>query len=691
MTRRDRSKLILAGVLAAAAVHGVVLVSCLTDRAGKATASATDQIAEPSTESLIDEDYRFRLAWPGDGCKLVGERDVVQLLPDAIAGIHCSQPVSGAVLVEYSPRTELDYLVPLVVSTIALEDRVVEKEERLVFQGKPARRVTLTGRVRDAPLRYVVIVFVHQDHAYKLVGWGPQSVLPADGKAVQPFFDAFMLLDGEVTGRDEMFAPGDASGPGWELRQGVFRSAPARLRIVSPKGWRVAVGRDLQSMNGDAEVGLIARNPERYITVIAEPAPRMDEEDFLRMTRDELSADLDSSTATSTEVLMVAGEKRPFIRLRSTNPPREFLHTAFYRSGLAYQIEAWYAGIDNSAAVSRVAAGLAAIELLDDQEADQLRGALEAEPDRQHEVGEGFSLRRGLYRNFADKWTWRKPAGFWRIQVGQSARERNPDASLFAHEPAKDLSVMVISEPTEMDTASYTAAVRDDMALRLDSTPTEPNERALGEVHALIFDIDRAMRSGPVRHRVVTAVHQGTGLQILVWGAATRMQTQAKDVDAVIDGFRFVPDLQAVNQHARTYRDWRMGYSFDPGSNGWHRQDETVASIASIAAHVSWRKGSSAMQVLALSIPDPQRDRAWSFDFLEQRVREALGTRTRGEPTRADVIVAGEPGRRLTWKRLFSRVDVYLARRDQTVYAILGVGLDSDAAAALPTRFDFLD
>lgn len=680
----------LAFVLASGLAGGLA-AGCRKSQDDKVTAGSTDSAVEP----LVDEDYRFRIAWPGDGWKLMREHDVRQLVPDAMAGAFSQQQAWGAVIVERFPGAELDAMARLVIDSMPLEERVIEREERITFQGEQARRVTLTGRINDIHARYIVILLLHQDHVYQLIGWGPQDALSPDGAQLQPFFDAFSLLEGEVTGRDEATGVTDARGPGWRLQQGVFLSAVSRLRIAPPPGWRVAIGSELQRMNADAEVGLVARNPERYLIVIAEPMSSLDEQSILRMTRDNLSASFGSSSEEAPVRLSVAGEERALSRLRGESPPMEFLYTVLHRAGIAYQVMAWYPTALGESAIGRVAEGLAAIELLDDEAAAAAQQELAAEPDHQNAVGADHALRRGLYRDFQGKWTWRKPAGFWRIQAGQAgqaARAVNADASLYAHEPAQGLHLMAIAEDASgTDLASYVAAARGAMALNLGTAPSEPVPLRLGAVDALAFDIRAATEPLPLHYRVVGAVHDGTALQILLWGDAAHTKQHQATMAAAIDGFRFEPGLAPVTRDGSVYRDWQMGFAFELGPDAWETKDDTPAAIAGIARMITWRRGSDSMMVWSLYNPETERDSGWFFDFLEQRLREAFGKLTIGEPTRKDITVAGAPGRSLVWTSLSGRIHAYLVRRDQMTYALVGTGLSSEDAAALPGRFQFLD
>ena len=107
--------------------------------ARKVTPTSTDDATAP----LVDEDFRFRLAWPGEGWKVLHERDARRLNGDAVAGLLHKQ-VMTIVIVESLPGLEREAFTQLVIDNLAFTDKQSSVEVRTV-DGHDESRILVTG------------------------------------------------------------------------------------------------------------------------------------------------------------------------------------------------------------------------------------------------------------------------------------------------------------------------------------------------------------------------------------------------------------------------------------------------------------------------------------------------------------------------------------------------------------------
>src|SRR5690606_2334388 len=139
--------------------------------ATKVTADSTDDATAP----IVNEDFRFRIAPPGPGWKLMREHDARSLNPDAIAGaIHTADGTYGIVIVEPLPGTTLVQAVGFLWQE-PLPGLEIESEQDLEFQGVPAKRRVFSAKIQGQTFHYVTTVLVRQDYLYQLMSWSMQS------------------------------------------------------------------------------------------------------------------------------------------------------------------------------------------------------------------------------------------------------------------------------------------------------------------------------------------------------------------------------------------------------------------------------------------------------------------------------------------------------------------------------------
>jgi hypothetical protein len=615
---------------------------------------------------FTSEAYRFTIAAMPAPWRALDERSARELVPDAIAGVTDGGGRYAVVIAEAAPEGELEELARFLVDSMGLEGFELIAFEPTTFRDLPAYRAEVGGRVNDLDVRYESVIFLREGYLFQALGFGLGSgVRPG---TFAPFFDAITLLEGEITGAAAMREVPDTAGVGWRVAGGKFESAVYRLAVAPPEGWRVAVGAELRQMNGDAEIGLVHVNPEAYVTVIAERAAGVDRAAFATMlleTGDGLRRRAQAFDAS------VAGRPVTLHRFTLESPPIEMWRGVFFEGDTCYQVVAWYMGGLREKALEALPAAFASIRVMSEAEADALAAALEAGRDPQNRVGSDFALRRGVYRDFARGFAWRKPEGFWRVLAGDEARAENPDALLVLEAPALGVFGTLVGEPVfAVNGPEYHEACRALMAPDPEALPA-PREVTVGGRPALVSVFDGAPGEAAIRYQLATIVEDDVALQMVFWGLTGNMESSAAQLDRALEGFVFPPHLSAVEANADTYTDVRLGYALDLPDGRWRRRDMTPEAMLPVSSFTHWTAGDDNIVVVAMCALKEGQDARWFQSFTRDLVRERLGTAISGAPARSTARLGGAPAERLTWKDKTGSLDLFVCVSDLTAYAVV--------------------
>ncbi|MDX2092592.1 MAG: hypothetical protein SFX73_32305 [Kofleriaceae bacterium] len=634
----------------------------------KVTAASTDDATKP----LVDEDYRFEIAWPGDGWKLTREADIRKLVPDAVAGAMDGDALFGAIIVEVAPGSTATEFADLLIEQLPIEGKTVELRERIKYAGVDAERYVVAGRMNGVDFRFANNVFVRDRFVFQVLGWGQVTKLSASAGELKPFFEAFKALPGEIKGR--VPAPvTDAHGVGWHVKGGVFESAVTALRARPTNNWRLMVGDPLIRANRDAEVGLAHSNPDVYIALIPERAPPPAQRAaFVERMRSALEG-----TRGEPYQARFAGSPLEMVSVAATTGVKlQYLHGVHVANDQLVQVQAWFHAADRERALKVLPTGLAAFETMPATEAKALMASFEQRRDTQAAIGPFYALRAGVYRSFAKGWTWKKPVGVWRITTGDEARVLNAEAEISLYEPSKFLYGVVLPQQT-------TSTAKEFHALALAANPgTKVSEREVGRARVTVLDLGHGATQ--FRWHVASLVENGLGLQIMFWGQKVDMDAQGALIDAAIAGFS-IDKLEATSEANGEYIEHRFGFAVRTPGPGFRFRDQTPIGMDAIAKLVMWERGNSMFGALAVHFPTSQSqpDEKWLLDFLEQILRDRVGKANVPSATKADTMLGGVPGRRLTWP---GGMAAYVVLRDSTAYAVLTSG-DTNG----PNDFRFLD
>jgi len=634
-------------------------------------------VAVAQDRGVTDEDYRFRIAPPGPGWRVLDEKGIQPLLPDGVAGAMQDGGVFGAVMVEGAPGANLKAMAQLLLDDMPLEGKVTEEFSSLTYCGKSAIRFKVRGSLNGVKFVYQNIIFMNDDHLYQVLSWGLESRVGP--RSFDLFTRAFSLLPGEVRGRISERVTLDSHGVGWRVKDGVFESAALRIALRPPGGWRLAVGAELGGMNADAEVGMICEGPEIYLVVISELAVGVDHAIFAEAAVTALG-DRDFKESGPPRPMKIAGREVQVRRFSTVSFGGEqafdIYKCAFFEGDFCIQVAAWCHTAYRDQAEKRLPEALGTIRILSEEEAGTVQEELLAGPDPENRVGAGYCLRRGIYRDFENGFTWRKPRGFWRVTVGDEARAENEDATIIFEEPSLGVQGTVIVEDVgDLDGPAYHRLVLQGMfgEEQAGKTAEKAKQVKVGEVPAFTSMGALHFPGFNMLYRVTTMVVNRRGIQFLIYGVPANMAAVTRQVDEAVAGLDVKLDMTPVVKHGDTVLDLRLGYAFRGPGRGFRYSDLTPAEIQPMASIHHWQKGSTEVVTLGLCALQEGQDGAWFEDFVSRLIMRQLRKRigVAGKPTRSRIRLGEIEAGFLLWKGTTGSAAVLTCRRDNTFYAVI--------------------
>ena len=639
-----------------------------------------------ATQAVSDPSRGFRLGWPGPGWKLLGQADARQLHRDAAAGAMSDGGTAAVVIVRPAVPVDLASYADALVASMALDDKQATRNEPSTLGRHEARRFGVTGKVDGVELRYAGLVAGGDGGLVRLVAWQSTATPCPDDKCFEPLWAAFSLLDGaSPLPPAAQAAPAAARGVGWRLEDGVFESALSGLRVRPPTGWTLLVGNSLAGVDAEAEVGLAL--PEAGLTLLlaSEPISASPPAAASAAPRPWVygaaqpppppPCRIPTPAPAESEQLVVPGElagHRLELRGRRTGET-DTLAAAAPESERCIQLRASYLSAARDRARPLLATGLAAVSMLSAAERRALGDELGQAGDPQNAVGPDYALRAGTYRSFRWRITWSKPEGPWRMSPTPWSEIIGKGALLEIEQLTLGLHALLWAEPAGSgDAASYHERAAELHGEQLGRGLRHAESTRIEGAEARVSEREAVEAGRPVRYRLVTTVHEGTGLQLLIWGPSATMAAHAEEVGAIVDGLHLRPTLSAVEPRAEVYRDHRLGFELTPPST-WTFADVTPPELAPLGSFVRWEHDGRWVGVMAACLPDGLQGTDWFGGLLEQLLREALGPMARGAATRNPIRLAGRDASHLVWQSALQRVDAAVAGQDNTVIALVTV------------------
>ncbi len=628
---------------------------------------------EQQQQPLVDENYCFRLTAPSNQWKLLPEREVQQLLPDAVAGMMYAGGVYGAVIVEPMPTADLRSFAELARVNLPPGDSQTSSIDEIVIGDRTAMRFRRTGLVNGLDLTFEHLIQEHQNFAYQLVCWGMTGRVTTD--LTQEFFQAFAFTEGQVKARASAVVT-SYQGVGCRVVDGEFQSAAYRLAVQPQGDWQLMIGASLAQSAVDAEIGLQNAIKNGYLVVIPEFIGENERQAFADNVAATLVQDLELD-AGSREVVQFAVDGHPteFEIYRGESVPFLYYSGTHFVDDIAYRMLGWHPDHSREMMREEMRTAVSLIHFLDKPAADALATQLLEAGDSQNLVGPGFSLRNGVYRDFVHGVEWTKPRGFWRVQLGDEARERNEACSLIAMEPGLGIQLLVVDEPAgEFTPHTYHQAVLDNM-FGVDEPPLPPETIQLGGQVALVSDAMLDAEPMDVAYRVATVVQEGQAHQIVLSGNSPRFGQQREQIERILRGFRFPGQslVESERPGPGAYRDHRIGFELVLTSGNWITKDDLRPEIKPLGSIVQFARPPQSVIVLGLYTVEPMQEMRWATDTIRQLFSVNFSRLADTKPIDRKSVLGGLPCTIQTWEAETETIHTVLLQQFQTIFCLVVV------------------
>ena len=298
-------------------------------------------------------------------------------------------------------------------------------------------------------------------------------------------------------------------------------------------------------------------------------------------------------------------------------------------------------------------------------------------------IGEGFVLRKDMWRNFEHGVSFQRMDG-WSLFVGTEARAIDPQAQLLL-KGAFD-ALLIIEHAGELGVDHLHAAAKKRLAATLSTTMYGASKGTLAGNEARIsYALDGNVR----RARIATMIHGEAAVSLCAWTKKSK-SIDAKEVEALAKGLELNAAAPVVEAKADVYRDNRLGFELRPPA-GWAREDITPRELAPLGSMVRWQSDGRWFAVAAAAIASTPERHPWIAGLLEQHLRDVLSPAARGEITHKITTFADHPAVRLSWPAQLQQIDAIIIWRDAAVYALIAVDNSADAWAKVTENFKLID
>ncbi len=637
----------------------------------------------------VDEDYQFKLKSPSDKWKILGEKEIRNIIPDAVAGGFRVGGTYGAVIIEPLGNDEVLPYANLLQQNLfsVLTNCESSPPTKLDFQGHSAYRFASSGQVEGTSVYYTHVVLSNKGFGYQLITWSTKGTAEKDA---EEFISAFTLLDGEVHPRlVDTFTP-DLDAVGYRVRDGEFSSSVYRFSAIAPDGWRLLVGGEIAQLNPDAIVGMASTDSTTYLAIIPEYVGSHGRESSIERMKSGHKESLRSEYGIDQQLepveITVLDRPVAFVGTRtSSSPQMEFYYGVDLLDDLSIQYIGWSLATSNEdspePSLKKLKTAFESLNLLDEELIEALRREELSQPDKQNSVGIDFSLSHGIYRDFAAGIIWKKPEGFWRIRTGDMAG----DAELFSQELLSGVNLMLLAEhasglsPEEFHTLAASNIIGDS------ETEAEPQSVRVDTNEGLLTIANINVDGMPLSYRIITTIRNETAFQVVFWGYQGQLQSAANVVAAALAGFSFPSSpMQPFTLHDSGFLSLRMGVRCYLKGEGWKSKDSTPSHLRSLAKMVTLKRLHQEVTIGAIGLPP---DSPANTSFLDEMMTNVLQTNFSkfvGQSPEASIVqlggLTGIKSKRRSWSDGNDSISFVVANRNNMIYFLITVDRSGSGA-----------
>jgi hypothetical protein len=326
-----------------------------------------------------------------------------------------------------------------------------------------------------------------------------------------------------------------------------------------------------------------------------------------------------------------------------------------------------------------LAAAFRSIRALEPAARHALEAELRTEGDLQQVIGADHALRRGVYRDFARGLTWRRPPGWWEVDVGAAARAIDSDALVVFRDLATGLSGHLCEWETGEDPLEE---VHRNLVERLDpkGEVAPPTPLDLDGVAALVSEVRPGYLETPWLWTVVTALHGGRGYEMAIRGPEELYEAARATVAAATRALAFPPRLVAHESIGGSYFDHRLGFRVDlPDADGWEVREIVPDAMQHSATIVRFDRGDDTIATGAFCVAGPARDERFVRDLLLGSFRRK--DRAVGRVVKESAATLGGLAAIRSEVTGSSSTTIWVALRGATCFFLIFSSATKDAAA----------
>jgi len=626
----------------------------------------------------IESKLGFRLTSPGAGWRLLDEEGVRDIQPRAVAGLVSNDELYNVVVVENLPADSLTELARYWADNSGLDNAKVNLFEELRFNDLPAVRWMVSGESAGTAWSQHFVIFIHGQSLFRLVSWANSAAVQPDGSSFEPFMESFSFLKVEHAVAPTSELQPEHAGIGWLSSKGMWKSSAHGMAIELTEEWSIVTGEDLLGWDLDADIGILDNDSHAKLTLGFE---RLD-----RRLRTQRAADFFKQAASEgverreAILMQLAGEE---IELRVYDPSTSgddgsvgMRRLVGYepREEHCIRIRVDYPIAREGAALENLRAAFAAMRVMEREERLGVEARIESSFEEINEVGDGYSLRGGMYRDFRFGLSWKRPSLQWQVETGAAAIARVPDSALTFSNPYWDIQGAVIPVPVQtLQTEDLHAhALAESFPPASFEALGEVRRLKLGEVEAQLSLLRPTMSLAPNEYRLVTAANDSWAFKIHVWGSPSSLSLASEELEAALLGFAIsASPTPAKNASSGALYDDRLGFQLLSPGEDWKFTDRGKDAFWPAGDLAEWVRGEDeCVGVIAVCGLTDKEDVQFLGSLVRHGFPESFGEWIRKEPETREMYFCGQSVRELSWNKLGRKATCWTIYREQTLYLV---------------------
>lgn len=623
-----------------------------------------------ATQPVVDEGYRFRFELPGEGWKLASQQALVNINPDALAGvirIAENRENWAVVLVDEVPDCDIVKWAERTPADLGLIEPEVGPVETIDFAGHTAARFTAKGMFNGRLTGLLGVIYARGDYVFSVLAYDMPHT--GDMSFNRSAIAAFHPLPGDITPRPPNQTPDDG-GVGWRVKDGTLESSAYGLRVKPTAKCRVDGGFDAHANADYTELLLLCRDPQLWVKVAPYHGAGADETRFTAWLRDTVVEGFTPLEPDAT--LKVAGRSVTMKRALDVTGDEMLAGSVRLDGDLYLSIIVGYVPTLRTRVDAELAGVLSGLSQLNDGEADAIAAAL-GHVVVPAQIGEGFAYRAGAWIDFDNGIAWKRPTSHsWRVRAGDAAT-MTAGAALWIREPAIDVTAYVYVD-AEFSGAATQFFERERGAL----PPYYEWAVEWGDGVQVWLARGDGGEFLAVEQWVATTYVDGVGYTLFIDYPIGNKKRGRKATRALLEGFRINTGgpLQPIERLPGAYRDYRLGFEVPLPIGGDALKE--VNELDSTQLVFTGSGGKEVVGIASVSMGDG--DPETMHGIVVQTMVGKLSTKATGVPKKSPSSIAGQDAERIRYEMGRDTVfDLHHFVRENILYAVLLSGTPSVA------------